>query len=235
LATGNANYVATSSPGDFIIQAMDNSNLLFGAGVAGGNGLERMRINSIGYTGISTTAPTAKLHVNCAPVSGQTNPSNIRFENLPTGTGNALVMDANGYVYKSNTLTGKPTNMEISELKAEIQDLKNEIGILKSMVNSMKGGTLVIDEKKTGAKLYQNAPNPFTHSTIVRYYIPDGSQNPSLIVSNLQGNVLKSYKLNSGGTQSITINGGELSAGAYFYTLFINGREVDSKKMILTR
>lgn len=236
LATANTHFVTTSSPGDFIVQAMDNSNLLFGAGVvSGSNGLERMRITSIGYIGISTIAPTAKLHVNCSLVFGQSNPSNIRFENLQTGTGNALVIDANGFVYRSNTLTGRPTNDEITGLKDEIQYLKKEIEDLKSIVNSMKGRTMKIGENKNEAILYQNTPNPFKNATIVRYYIPEGSQNSLLIVSDLLGNHLKNYSLNDGGSQSITINGGELSAGTYLYTLLVNGREVDSKKMILTR
>jgi hypothetical protein len=237
LATQNNFFTSGSQPGDFILQTLGaTTNLIFGTGGGGTpNGIERARINSVGYFGIATLAPTAKLHVNCAPVPGQTNPSNIRLENLPTGTGNALVIDANGYVYKSTTLTGRPSNEEITELKDEIKDLKKEIDALKSVVNSMKGGVLTISENKKEAILYQNAPNPFKNSTIVRYFIPAGSQNSSLIVNDLPGNVLKSYRLNGEGQKSITIPGGELSSGTYVYTLFVNGKEVDSKKMILTR
>ena len=233
LATGNANYVATSSPGDFIVQVLDNGNLLFGTNGAAGNGLERMRINPIGYTGISTINPTAKLHVNCVAVPGQSNPSNIRFENIPTGTGNALVMDANGYVYKSNTLTGRPE--EVTELRDEIRDLKKEIEELKSAVNSMKKGSFIIGENKDEAILYQNAPNPFKNTTIIRYYLPENFQKAFLQITDLQGNILKTYQLNGGGQQSTAINGSELSSGTYFYTLFVDGKQVDSKKMILTR
>lgn len=236
-ATQNNNFTQGSLPSDFIVQTLGaTANLIFGTGGGGtGNGIERARINPVGYFGIATFNPTAKLHVNCLPVAGQTNPSNIRFENLPIGTGNALVMDANGYVYKSNTLTGRPTNNEVIELKDEIQNLKNEIEDLKSIVNSMKEGFLNIDQKKTEAILYQNAPNPFKNVTIIRYYIPKGPQKAYLLISDLQGKVLKNYSLNNEGQQSITINGGELSAGTYLYTLFEDGHKVDSKKMVLTR
>ncbi len=232
LATGNANYVSTSVPGDFVVQVLDNGSLLFGTNGAGANGLERMRISSIGYIGIATTNPTAKLHVNCVAVPGQPNPSNIRFENLPTGTGFALVMDANGYVFKSSSLVGRN---EVNELKDEIIGLKEELQMLQNVVNSMKDGYFILKNSKEGAFLYQNNPNPFYQETTIRYFLPAGSSNAILQINDVLGTTIKTYLLDSEGRQSITIDGGALSAGTYFYTLIINGKKADTKKMILTK
>ena len=41
-------------------------------------------------------------------------------------------------------------------------------------------------------------------------------------------------RLEDTGNGSVTINGGELSPGMYMYTLIVDGKEVDIRKMILT-
>jgi hypothetical protein len=76
------------------------------------NGLERMRIKNqgadfdAGFVAIHTTAPTARLHVNCNDGNDPSNPglfnnSDIRFENLEMGTGSILSIDPAGYVYNT--------------------------------------------------------------------------------------------------------------------------------------
>lgn len=164
--------------------------------------------------------PTANFHTN----------GTVRFQNLPTGTGNALVMDASGNVFRSTTLTGR----EVTDLQNEVEGLRKEVQELKSIVNSIKAGGLVVNEGDN-AVLYQNAPNPFKNSTIIRYYLPEGSRSASLQISTSQGIVLKNYSVSAGSQQSVTINGGELTAGTYFYSLYVDGKMVDTKKMILTR
>jgi hypothetical protein len=230
-ATINNNYVTGSIPGDLIVQTIASTgNLIFGTGGGGtGNGFERGRFNSVGYFGVATQLPTAKLHINCSPVVGQTNPSNVRFESLPIGAGNALVMDANGYIFKSNTLVGR----EAAELKEEIKALKEEIESLRAIVNSIKAGTLSIQVNENKAQLFQNIPNPFSQLTTIRYYLPDNIQKANLHISDLQGKLLKIFSL--AGKQSVQIEAGELSAGTFIYSLVIDDKIVDSKKMILTR
>ena len=50
----------------------------------------------------------------------------------------------------------------------------------------------------------------------------------------MQGAQLRRIIINDKGNQSITIQGSEFSAGMYMYTLIIDGKEIDTKKMILT-
>ena len=108
LATGANDFVSGAAAGDFVVQQSDTMNaILFAVGqTSGGSGMERMRINKTGYVGIAQQSPTAKFDVNCAAVTGQTNPSNIRFENLQKGVGAYLVIDNNGYVYRDTGTAG---------------------------------------------------------------------------------------------------------------------------------
>jgi hypothetical protein len=51
----------------------------------------------------------------------------------------------------------------------------------------------------------------------------------------MQGEQIKHLVINERGNSSVTIEGHTLKAGMYFYTLIIDGKEVDTKKMILTK
>lgn len=85
------------------------------------------------------------------------------------------------------------------------------------------------------AKLYQNTPNPFSNKTEIKYYIPIATSNARIFIYNMQGNQLKQYEISRGGNQTLTLNGSELTPGMYFYSLVIDGKEIDTKKMILTK
>lgn len=87
----------------------------------------------------------------------------------------------------------------------------------------------------TTAELFQNTPNPFSYQTEIKYYLPDNSNNAVLSVFSLNGKLMFSKQLTPKGIGSITVNGSELEAGTYIYTLLVNGVEVDSKRMILTK
>jgi hypothetical protein len=221
-ATINNNFVNGSLPGDLIVQTLSaTSSLIFGTtGGGAGNGVERARINASGFFGIATPTPTAVLHTN----------GTVRFQNLPTGSGNALVMDANGNLFRSTILTGRPE--EISELNDKIDELKKELEELRSVIRTMRGGFI---PENTGATLYQNNPNPFSNTTVIRYFLPEETRTASLQVSDLQGNVLATFTLSKSGQQTLAIDGGRFPAGTYLYTLFIDGNRIDSKKMILTK
>lgn len=51
----------------------------------------------------------------------------------------------------------------------------------------------------------------------------------------MNGVQVRSFPITNNGKGSITIEGGELTPGIYYYTLIVDGREIDTKKMILTQ
>lgn len=84
-------------------------------------------------------------------------------------------------------------------------------------------------------QLQQNFPNPFHQTTEIQYYLPASVSAAQLHVSDLSGKVLKTYPLTTKGIGKISMNGNELAAGTYVYTLSVNGKVMDTKKMILTK
>lgn len=94
----------------------------------------------------------------------------------------------------------------------------------------------VISEKEVWSmcKLEQNVPNPFSESTEIRYFITEEIKEARIYIYDLQGGQIKGFVINQKGSGSIYIHAHELPAGMYFYTLLVDGKEISTKKMIIT-
>jgi|GEM_PF-1450896 len=114
----------------------------------------------------------------------------------------------------------------IESLQVQIQELKGET--LKSTLNDPK-----ISEAHKSI-LNQNTPNPFSQSTVIEYTIAGNAKNAMICIYNMNGNQLKCNPVNPTGHGSIVINGSELSAGMYIYSLIVDGQLIDTKRMVLT-
>ncbi len=84
-------------------------------------------------------------------------------------------------------------------------------------------------------KLYQNTPNPFNQDTQIKYFIPENVGVAQLCIYNLQGTQIRQILITQRGEDSQWISGSELVAGIYLYALIVDGKEVDTKRMILTK
>lgn len=115
-----------------------------------------------------------------------------------------------------------------------IKELKAEVDQLSSPVMKLQSATSIDELSASHAVLYQNIPNPFTDRTEIRFSLPANTLNASICIFNLQGNMLKQLPVNSQ-EPHVIINGSELSAGMYLYSLIADGKVIDTKRMILTR
>ena len=120
----------------------------------------------------------------------------------------------------------------INELEAQNAELVRRLEALENNAITGKGATATLDSP---AKLFQNVPNPFDRETEIRYFIPENSGQAQLLVFDLNGRQLRSYDLREAGEGSVTIEGNELEAGMYIYSLVANGEEIATKRMILTK
>lgn len=83
--------------------------------------------------------------------------------------------------------------------------------------------------------LYQNSPNPFSEQTEIRYSIPQNVNSAYIHIFDMQGKLIKTLTINNLGDGFVKINGYQYDPGMYIYTLIVNGQEVDTKRMILTK
>lgn len=141
-------------------------------------------------------------------------------------------------------LKTKPLEL-IPVLVAAIQDQQKQIDELKKLIPGFDGAPeLKLESGAAGEKpvsgitpgtaaLYQNTPNPFSAETEIRFFLPDNVKQAYICIFDLQGTMLKKTN-NLVGQSALIIQGSELKAGMYFYSLIVDGKEVDTKKMILT-
>lgn len=191
------------------------------------------KVNGSNYVGINLAASQSSAPVqNVVPTANFHTKGTVRFENLPSGTGSVLVADANGNVYRSSSSARVATEAsEIDGLKKDIVDLKAEIDALKKLLYE-KGNVTVLSNNSDKPYLSVNTPNPFNNSTKIEYYLPVYSKGAaSLTVRDINGSLIKTYNLSKGGNGQIVVDNLKNSSGTYVYSLEIDGKVVDSKKM----
>lgn len=121
----------------------------------------------------------------------------------------------------------------MKEQEATIEELKSQVA-----ANSLKSAAIPPGSMPTianQASLDQNIPNPFSRETRIGCTIPESSGSSVLYVYNMNGTQLQQYNVNGKGKQTITISGNSLEPGMYLYALVVDGQEVDTKRMILTK
>jgi hypothetical protein len=84
--------------------------------------------------------------------------------------------------------------------------------------------------------LYQNYPNPFNPVTAISYALPKTGQ-VELNVYNLQGQLVQSLVngKQDKGIHKAEFNGADLTSGMYIYNLKVDGKTVQSKKMMMLK
>ncbi len=139
---------------------------------------------------------------------------------------------------KEQKLTIDEQKELIQELQKEIQASKNKSGnrIGNSTIGNETGDASSNPESTvSAAKLEQNNPNPFNQTTKIGYFVPEQSFSANLYIYDMNGTQKEVFPINQKGQGSITINSSKLSPGMYLYTLIVDGKEVDTKRMILTQ
>ena len=112
---------------------------------------------------------------------------------------------------------------------------------VRTGVHTVTGGKITFishinSEMPSNFKLYQNYPNPFNPTTTISFKV----KNPKVVklkIYNIEGkeiSILVNEKLNSGEYQYL-FDAASLSSGVYFYSLIIDEKIIDTKKMMLVK
>ncbi|MCW3125083.1 MAG: chaperone of endosialidase, partial [Bacteroidetes bacterium] len=119
------------------------------------------------------------------------------------------------------------TNAIVAALQNQINDIcNNGCAGLRTGVNTDLTPNLE-------NKLMQNIPNPFSQQTVIGYVINKGT-SAFMNINSLDGKIVKHVELETKGAGTISINGDELSAGTYTYSLYVDGKVIDTKIMVIT-
>ncbi len=119
----------------------------------------------------------------------------------------------------------------IQELKQELDEVKGSGDEARKTPQATTVGTM---EAQSRNVLYQNTPNPFKEKTIIRFKLADGVKDASVCFFDMSGKLLKKLPV-SQGMESVSVNGFELGEGMFLYSLLVDGQEIDTKRMILSK
>ncbi|HNP24978.1 MAG TPA: tail fiber domain-containing protein [Panacibacter sp.] len=120
----------------------------------------------------------------------------------------------------------------VQELSAKNDDLQQQINELKSIIASNQSSTTT---QLSSAALQQNAPNPFRQTTTISYSLPQNCSSAKIIITDKSGKALKEIKVSAKGNGTLNFDAASLASGAYQYSLYVNGKLVDSKQMLLAK
>jgi hypothetical protein len=128
----------------------------------------------------------------------------------------------------------------VQELSQKNESLQKQIDELKAMImgssekqhtSSQATGSITL----TDASLEQNIPNPFAGATKIHYTLPSKFSSAQIVITDKTGKTLKRADISGLGKGVLQIDAAALSAGAYNYSLFIDGRLINTKQMLLTK
>lgn len=129
---------------------------------------------------------------------------------------------------------------ENQELTKKYADMASKYDQLQSQLNDICSngcaglrGSGSSDAATPGNQLLQNVPNPFSQQTTIGYVINTGS-TAYINVNALDGKLIKQMNITTKGSGSMIINGSELSAGTYTYSLYVDEKVIDTKIMVIS-
>lgn len=134
---------------------------------------------------------------------------------------------------------------EIEALKAQFETLQQQFSYYETECCANNGtnennGVAAEEEKALTAVSYGvlmgNSPNPFTETTKISYEIKTEVEAAQIMIMNLNGELIESFKLAPQvGNGQVMVSGNTLNAGMYLYTLVLDGKEIATQKMILSK
>ncbi len=133
---------------------------------------------------------------------------------------------------------GKMPQFKLNSVRAHL-DHRDELLALLLKSKLQKG---ISDDNQNDferikpGKLYQNVPNPFKRNSQIPYELKNESY-VQLVIYTYTGRMIKT--INEGtktkGTHVIDFDASGLKSGIYFYSMNINGKTIDSKKMVILK
>ena len=143
-----------------------------------------------------------------------------------------LAVDPSDFLYMLINAT-KEQQLSIEQLKEENEYLKREIIEIRQLNNgdgTINNIDVTLDHDKQRGYISQNAPNPFSNSTQIRYYIPPNAKSATINISDITGTIVKVIEIKEAGIGILTLSRGEVVSGNYIYSLYIDNKIIESKQ-----
>jgi hypothetical protein len=177
-------------------------------------------------------------------VTPDPSPSGLRFTDLTSNdtpidnqTEGVLSLDQDGdVIWVKTCCSQRPAKDEqlanilerLTKIENELRSSKEQASLLKEQIKQMD----VVLGNNNLIVLNQNVPNPFAESTVITYNIPAFFRHAQIVFSTITGEIIRTLEIKTAGKGQINVYADNISAGMYTYSLIIDGKRIDTKKMI---
>jgi len=135
----------------------------------------------------------------------------------------------------------KEQNQEIAELRQEaqkVQALEERLERLEALLARQAtdpAQPAVQPGEAPRNNVEQNRPNPYSKGTVIGYTLQPEVQNAVIMVFDMQGRSVTQITLKNRGKGEVELGQGLLTPGLYYYSLVADGREVATRRMIVSQ
>ncbi|HEY1040924.1 MAG TPA: tail fiber domain-containing protein [Bacteroidia bacterium] len=132
----------------------------------------------------------------------------------------------------------------IDSLKAINQTFESRLSNIETMLNSCCQNNVRTQalanvtqmdielSDKDAIVLNQNVPNPFAEQTTITYNISEKAGFAQIMFIDMKGQVIKVVDIKTKGKGILNVFANDLSTGMYTYSLYVDGKLIDTKKMV---
>ncbi len=128
-------------------------------------------------------------------------------------------------------------NKKIDALQQQLDEMKNMLQQIQQCTPCANQNAAPLQSKgvtlNDNISLEQNIPNPFQQTTLIKYSLPQKYAQAMISITDKTGKVIKQVNISGSGKGQLTVDAASLSAGAYQYSLIVDGKLFGSKQMIL--
>jgi hypothetical protein len=178
--------------------------------------------------GTGTDSQELALASDILSISGGTNTVDLSaYAN--TDSQNLTAATLTGSVIQIDIENGSSVSVDIAPL---IADLENRVTVLEACAC----GVLLVGEDEIATMrpvLEQNIPNPFDATSAIGYYVPHDVSQADIVFSNNVGQIVDRITITQKGEGEVSVNASGYASGMYYYTLYLDGKKIDTKKMIV--
>ena len=143
----------------------------------------------------------------------------------------AIRHDPEGMVYINYSAIVPVLVEAFKEQQRTIELLQKEIADLKNGRKEMCG---IEKQEENRNILYQSTPNPTNSSTTIECSIDSRFSKASVAVYDLNGTQIREYPVYHQGRNTVTVEANEFKPGIYMYSLLVDGKLIDTKRMVVT-
>jgi hypothetical protein len=123
---------------------------------------------------------------------------------------------------------------EQQEMIEKLQAQLNELKSLPAVQNNADVTTVTVELSDQIIVLNDAVPNPFAEQTMIGYTIPENTGVAQLLFYNSAGRIIKSVDIKTKGKGQLSVFANDLTNGIYSYSLIVDGKLIDTKKLVKT-